>query len=237
MRRHIFLLFMGCTFGSAASAQVTYYPDYNYPNGNYHRVYLSGASHAPDNQTCLSLRGVPSSTENDLGWANAWSAADGFSDNDDVYPSTYDLTERGYTVQVGYDTNQEKVNQANAFGAHVFVPVHSNGGAASTCARQASTAGMWGMYRTSDTNSYNLALALRDYLWSVTPGTADKACQISQCSHYSTLYEMEYSKAPSRAYLETEFHDFEAGANWLYHDISWQHRIAAAIDYHLGSPR
>lgn len=235
-RRHLLIAFSALA-ASSASAQHTYYPDYNYPYGNYYKVYLSAASHSPDNQTCLSLQGYPSSTENDLAWANAWSAADGFSTNDDVYPSTYDLTERGYTVQVGYATNQEKVNQANAFGAHVFVSVHSNGGAASGCSRSASNAGTWGMYRTNDTNSYGLALAFRDYLWSVSPGTADKACQISSCSQYTTLYEMEYSNAHTRAYLEQEFHDFEAGAKWMYHDISWQHRIAAAIDYRLGSPR
>jgi hypothetical protein len=223
---------------SPAAAQVTYYPDYNYPYGNGYRVFLSGASHSPDRGSCLTTKGIPSATENDLGWATSVSAADGFSDNDDVYPNTYDLTERGYTVQIGYATNQEKINQANAFGAHAFVSVHSNAqGDTPNCSTTQSTAGVWGMYRPNDNNSYSLASALHSYLAPVTPGTNDKACAIPTCSKYTTLQEMEGSQAYSRAYLEQEFHTYEAGARWMYYDISWQHRIAAAIDYHWGSPR
>lgn len=128
------------------------------------------------------------------------------------------------------------MNEANAFGAHIFLSVHSNG-AAGGCSTPASTAGTWSMHRTNDTNSQNLAAALTYYLAPVSPGTNDKTCLISSCSSYSTLYEMENSTAFSRAYLEQEFHDFEGGANWMYYDISWQHRIAGALDYHFGSPR
>lgn len=233
MRRLLNLLVLSCWCGSAAVAQApyTYYPKYNYPYGNGYRVFLSPATHSPDRQSCLPY---VAATENEMAWANSWSATEGFSDS--TYPTTYDLTERGYTVQIGDGTNQEKVNQANSFGAHIFLSVHSNG-AGGGCSTPASTAGTWSMYRTNDSNSQNLAAQLDYYLRGMSPGTNDKLCLISSCSQYTTLFEMESSNAYSRAYLEQEFHDFEAGAKWMYHDLSWQWRIAGAIDNHYGSPR
>lgn len=233
----IVTLTLSVLFSAPAAAQVTYYPDGNYPYGNGYRIFLSAASHNPDRGSCLTVQGYPSATENDLGWATSVSAADGFSDNDDVYPNTYDLTERGYTVQIGYTSYQENVNQSNAFGAHAHLPVHSNAeGTTPNCSTPTSRAGMWGMYRTSDNNSYRLAYYLHAYLAGLTPGTNDKLCLITTCVG-SNLHEMEVSNAHTRAYLEQEFHTNEAGTKWMYHDLSWQHKIASAIDYHFGSPR
>lgn len=231
------MLALSGLWSGPAFAQYTLYPDYNYPYGNGYRVFLSAATHSPDRASCLTLQGYQSATENDLAWGTAISAADGFSDNDSLYPNTYDITERGYTVQIGYATNQEKVNQANAFGAHIFISVHSNAeGSTANCNTPTSRAGMWGMYRTNDNNSYSLASSLHAYLASTTPGADDRVCLITTCVG-STLYEMEASNAYSRAYLEQEWHTSDAGSRWMYFDLSWQHKIGAAIDWHFGSPR
>ena len=210
-----------------AGTPTTYYPATNGGYGNGYRVFLSPASHSPDRQSCLS---DPLATENEMAWMNSSSATRGYDAN------SLDLTERGWTVQIGSGTNQEKINQGNAWGAHIYVSVHSNailGGCTTTQAK----GGTWGMYRTSDTNSKNLADWFHYWVSPASPGTNDKSCLISSCSQYNTLAEMEGSTAHTRAYLEQEFHDYQAGATWMLNNTAWQWRIAASIDGHYGNPR
>ncbi len=219
-------------FGIASAAipgtATTYVPKTNNGYGNGYRVFLSPASHSPDRPSCLTAD--PLATENEMAWMNSATATNGYD------PNSLDLTERGWTVQIGSGTNQEKVIQANTWGTHIFVSVHSNG-ILGGCTTTQAKAGTWGMYRTSDTNSKNLADWFHYWVSPASPGTNDKSCLISTCSNSTTLLEMETSKAPTRAYLEQEFHDYQAGATWMINNITWQWRIAASIDGHYGNPR
>lgn len=222
------LLALMISFPAMAGTPSTYYPSTNGGYGNGYRVFLSPASHAPDRVSCLSSD--PLATENEMAWMNASSATRGYDLN------SLDLNERGWTVQIGSGTNQEKVNQANTWGPHIYVSIHSNG-AAGGCTTTQAKGGTWGMYRTNDTNSKNLADWFHYWVSPASPGTNDRSCLISTCSQYSTLLEMEGSNAHTRAYLEQEYHDYREGAAWMLNNITWQWRIAASIDGHYGNPR
>ena len=75
--------------------------------------------------------------------------------------------------------------------------------------------------------------------WSVgpvSPGTNDYICPNPghTCTDFD-LAELRETVAVA-AYMETEFHTWTIGVNWLWDDWSWRWRIGVAVDQYLGYP-
>lgn len=216
----------------AQQADLIYEP---YGAWNNYRVYLSPARH--DNS---GARGECGTTgENDLGYWVAWDATNGDHYNDVYDPAApgRNLLARGYRVRIGRGTVQSAITNSNAWGADIHIPIHSNADVTGQCSRTtASRFGTVVIYWNTSTNGQALATQLRNSVGASSPGTSDQICY--NPGHPCTtinLGELRDTSAVA-AYLETEFHTWTTGYNWIYNSPTWAWRIGAAVDAHLNYP-
>lgn len=213
-------------FGAAVSpihagADDNFYPS---PNWNGKKIYLSPARH-PDTGSRGECQGK---SENDMGYSAAYGAAN----------QTNGLVSRQYKVQIGTSTYTGAVANSNSWGADIHLVMHSNSGSgAGTCAsRSGSSRGTTVIYYDGSTSGSNLAQKVVDNVGPATPGTKDYKCKNSDpCTSIFPLYELQATSATA-AYSETEFHDWNAGVNFLT-SSGWKNRFGGAVDQHLGYPR
>ncbi|HSN89431.1 MAG TPA: hypothetical protein VL025_21890 [Thermoanaerobaculia bacterium] len=169
----------------------------------------------------------------------AWDAANGSYYNDVYDPNSTgrNLLARGYRVRIGRGTIQTAIDNSNAWGADLHIPIHSNADVAGQCSRtDASRFGTVVIYWSTSTNGQALASQLRSTVGASSPGTSDSTCYNPghPCTQI-TLGELRYTNAVA-AYLETEFHTWTTGYNWVYNSPVWAWRIGWGVDNHLNYP-
>ncbi len=201
---------------------------------NLYRVYLSPARH-----TDSGLRGECSGLdENTMAYWVAYDATTGDYYND-VPNTTSDgrnLTARGYEVRIGTGTLQSAIDNSNAWGADLHIPLHSNSGPGGCASTNASAFGTNVIYRSGSTSGQALADQLRWSVGPASPGTNDYICLNpgDPCTIID-LGELRNTNAVA-AYMESEFHSWTIGVNWLWSDYSWRWRIGVGVDQYLGYP-
>lgn len=123
----------------------------------------------------------------------------------------------GFEVMLMHDqTMAEKVRTANNWGADLYIPIHSN-------AFNGEVTGTRMFCWSNPGAGHNACVAIFKYLAPLTPGTGesiDKSIKVD-----TSLYEIRNPAAPV-AYIETDFHDVPAVAEWI---ISHTADIAEAI--------
>lgn len=108
----------------------------------------------------------------------------------------------GFSVKLmHYDTMANKVAAADAWGADLYVPIHTN-------AHNGKTTGTRLFYYSTASEGYKACQAIFDVLAPLTPGTSESI------SAYPTLYEVKNPEAPT-VYVEADFHDVAAVAEWI----------------------
>lgn len=185
-----------------ASADTVYEP---YISWNAYETYLSPALQ-PGNGAC----GVDESTQARTAALAATSSAyqDGY-----YYPSPAmqaNLGARGYRVRVGSGDYLANRNSSNAGGAHRHIPVHTNAHVGTiVCSRtDAANSGTQVYYSTGRTTGQNLVNQLKDTVGVKSPGTGDKVVTNTSWAELNSV------TAPA-AYLESEFHTWQRGADWI----------------------
>lgn len=231
------LALLGAPSDDAAAADLIYDP---YGTWNGYRIYLSPATHSNSGSRgeCGSLG------ENDLNNYVATDATSGTYYND-VYDPTSpnrNLRARGYKVRIGRGTFSTAWQNSNAWGADLHIPLHSNADFHDQCGRTtASRFGTVVIYWHTSSGGPLLAAQLRDKLGTRSgehsPGTNDYTCPNPghPCTSVSELSELKNTSAVA-AYVESEFHTWTTGYNWLYESWVWAWRIGFAVDSHLGYP-
>jgi hypothetical protein len=106
--------------------------------------------------------------------------------------------------------------------------LHSNASGQDQCG--GSGRGTRVFYYPGSTQGQNLSDKLRDTVGWSSPGEPDTI--ISQTNPF---HELAFTNAKA-AYLETEFHDWWGGKNWLVDYESWSWRIGYGVDLHLDYP-
>lgn len=139
------------------------------------------------------------------------------------------LVDRGYAVRIGSGDLYQNSDNANAWGAHRYIALHSNGTTSDgrTCSGTRGGTETYNYYGNS-AGSY-LAQELLNMLGSQSPGTGDKR------EPRTDFPELSRPRMPV-AYVEAGFHDYRPDAEWLVSHANWAWRIAAAVDIHLGYP-
>jgi len=117
--------------------------------------------------------------------------------------------------------------RANAWGTDRYIALHSNAKGSAQCGAGAANAGTWAYYRPGSPVSQNLATSLKNKVGAVGPGTNDQILSGSE------FYEINQPNVPP-VLLEAEFHDYQAGKDWLVSYSDWAWRIAWAVDAQLG---
>ena len=108
----------------------------------------------------------------------------------------------GFDVRVmHYYTMAEKVESANAWGADLYIPIHTN-------AHNGKTTGTRLFYYSTASEGYKACQAIFKVLAPLTPGTNENI------SAYPGLYEVKNPKAPT-VYVEVDFHDVTEIAEWI----------------------
>lgn len=206
-----------------------------YGTWNGYRVYLSPARHADSGGRgeCGTMG------ENDLAYWVAYDAANGEYYNDQYNPTSTlrNLRARGYRVRIGRGTLQSAIDNSNAWGADLHIPIHSNADVAGQCSRTtASRFGTVVIYWNTSSGGPALASQLRTTVGASSPGTNDYTCYNPghPCTTI-TLGELRYTNAVA-AYMETEFHTWTTGYNWIYNSPVWAWRIGWGVDEYLNYP-
>lgn len=211
-----------------------------YGTWNGYKVYLSPARHgdAGGRGECRTWL-----DENELAYDVAYYATNGTYYNDAYNPShsNRNLRSRGYKVRIGRGTASSAISNSNAWGADLHIPIHSNADVHNQCSRtDASRFGTVVIYWHTSSGGPNLA---SDLLYTVgtasgytSPGTNDYTCYNPghPCTQI-TLGELRYTNATA-AYLESEFHTWYTGYDWVYDSPTWAWRIGWAVDSHLNYP-
>lgn len=226
-----------CAPAGSAGAQDYLYDPYGTWNG--YKVYLSPARHGD-----TGGRGECAHDENTMAFYAAWDATNGDYYNDQYDPnSSYrNLRARGYKVRIGRGTVQSAIDNSNAWAADLHIPMHSNADVAGQCGRtDASRFGTVGIYWSTSSGGKALTDQLRHTVGASSgyssPGTNDYICYNPghPCTEI-TLGELKYTTAVA-AYLESEFHTWTTGVNWLWDSPIWAWRVGWAVDAYLGYPR
>lgn len=105
-----------------------------------------------------------------------------------------------------------KVSNADAWGADLYMPIHTN-----ACNGKVTGTRMFSYDTTG--KGYKAAKAVFKYLAPLTPGTSENI------KADPTLYEVKYPAAPT-VYCEVEFHDVPSAAKWIIENTE---AIAEAI--------
>ena len=225
--------------GQARADQI--YEPYAPWNGK--KIYLSPARHL----TGYGASGeCQNAKEDELAFYAAFDAA--WTDYYlDVYSgsSQYrNLRTRHYLVRIGDGTVSSAIANSNAWGATRHIAIHSNADVSGQCSRtDASRFGTVGIYRSGSALGQDLTVWLKNTIGVEihggyrSPGTNDYTCY--NPGHPCTtinLGELRDTNAPA-AYMETEFHTWNSGVNWLYNSQIWAWRFGRAVDNHLGFPR
>jgi hypothetical protein len=221
------------TPAQVARADALYDP---YGNWNGYKVYLSPARH----DDAGSRGECQGNNENIMAYNVASVAANGDYYRDVFDPSSTfrNLRARGYKVRIGTGTLRSAIDNSNAWGANLHIPIHSNAkGTASNCTRtDVASFGTVTIYRDGNANQQRLAGWLRDIVGPSSPGTTDYSCWNpgNPCTTID-LGELREVNAVA-GYLESEFHDWNTGVNWLSQSY-WPWRIGSAVDNYTGFPR
>lgn len=108
----------------------------------------------------------------------------------------------GFAVKLmHYDTMADKVAAADAWGADLYVPIHTN-------AYDGKTSGTRLFCYSTASEGYKACQAVYNVLAPLTPGTS------KSISAYPTLYEVKNPNAPT-VYVEVDFHDVPEIAEWI----------------------
>lgn len=108
----------------------------------------------------------------------------------------------GFEVKLEqYDTTTNRVNHANAWGADLYVPIHTN-------AFNGQVTGTRIFCDSLTGESYKASKAIFDALAPITPGKSENIKASTQ------FYELRAPKAPP-VYVEAEFHDNKEAAKWI----------------------
>lgn len=119
----------------------------------------------------------------------------------------------GFDVKLmHYYDMSDKVAAANAWGADLYIPIHSN-------AHNRKTTGTRLFYYNTASEGYKACQAIYKVLAPLTPGTNEGI------SAYPGLYEVRNPNAPT-VYVEADFHDVAEIAEWI---IANAERIGEAI--------
>lgn len=198
-----------------ALADNTYVP----PPGSWNtkKVYLSPASHSPDNVGCDSYA------------ESAGARAIATKVKDYLYA-------RGFAVRIGTGSYTANVTSSNGWGSHVHIPIHSNA-TTSDCSSpyNYSLGGSWLMYKPGSTAGSNLAQKIFDQLKGSSPGTWDLK-NTDEVLSGKQLHELRATNMPS-AYVEAAFHTFRPDVDWLRLTTTVGNKIGAGIDNYFGNPR
>jgi hypothetical protein len=222
-----------CYVSSGDTQADTIYNPYGTWNG--FKIYLSPARHSD-----TGSRGeCGGNSENAMAATAANNATNGNYYNDLYDPSSVyrNLRARGYQVRIGDGTLRSAIDNSNAWGANLHIPMHSNADVTGQCTRtDASRFGTVTIYRYTSSNGQVFAGILRDKVGASSPGTRDYACKNpgDPCTTID-LGELRETNAVA-GYLESDFHTWNTGVNWLKQP-SWPWRIGWAVDAHLGYPR
>ncbi len=108
----------------------------------------------------------------------------------------------GFEVKLmQHDTMEDRVAAGNAWGADLYVPIHTN-------AYNGKTTGTRLFYYSTASEGYKACQAMLEVLGKLTPGTSDSI------SAYPGLYEVKMPEAPT-VYVEADFHDVPEIAQWI----------------------
>ena len=132
------------------------------------------------------------------------------------------LRKAGFETRLMHQyTMAEKVKAADAWGADLYVCMHSNAGGGN---------GTHIFYWSKASKGYAAGLKIFEQLAHITPGTNDKMIQ------EQTFYEIRYPNAPV-VYIETEFHDNKQLALWIVdHLPEIADKITAGVCQYYGVP-
>ncbi len=119
----------------------------------------------------------------------------------------------GFKVKTMHtETIAKKVQEADKWGADLYVPIHTN-------AHDRKTGGTRVFYWANNTEGHSAAKCVYEALKGITEGTSDNLYP------QPNLYEVKYPKAQT-VYIEAEFHDVPKYAKWI---IENKKEIAEAI--------
>lgn len=224
---------MFIVYADKTEAQDLIYNPYGTWNG--YKVYLSPARHSD-----TGSRGeCGGNSENTMAYNAALNATNGeyYNDVPDTSSVYRNLRARGYQVRIGRGTVRSAIDNSNAWGANLHIPMHSNADFTGQCSRtDASRFGTVVIYWHTSSGGPSLAASIRDIVGASSPGTNDFTC--FNPGHPCTtinLGELRETSAVA-AYIESDFHTWNTGVNWL-NQPSWPWRIGWAIDSYLGYPR
>jgi hypothetical protein len=228
------VLVVGSGLATAPAAQADEFY-YSYGTWNGKKIYLSPARHSDSGS-----RGECSGkSENDMAYSTARNGVNGdwYGDYDSDY---YDpngggrnLRARNYQIRIGTGTIYSAVDNSNAWGSDLHIPIHSNASGSGTCG--GSYGGTVTIYKSSAGQAF--AGQLRYTHEASSPGTNDLTCYVgSSCTQASCLYELCSTTAVA-GYLEADYHDWSGATGWLDAGYSWSWRIGWAVDRYLGYPR
>lgn len=143
-----------------------------------------------------------------------------------------DLQARGYYVRVGAADPDENVIRSNGWlssGSDYHIPIHSNAHGSDNCGSySASQSGTIVFHYPGSAAGEGLADSLAYTVGGESPGTTDYTTD-------ATFYELSETRMPA-AYIETEFHDWQTGVDWLKSYNDWTWRIGWGVDRYLGYP-
>lgn len=105
----------------------------------------------------------------------------------------------------GASTNT-KVSESNSWGAHLHIPIHTN------AFNNATTGGTLVMLYSMATENQKAGKTILDAVAPISPGP-DYSLRVR-----SDLAELNSTKAIA-VYLEVEFHDTKAGAEWIIANV------------------
>lgn len=236
-----FLVAIGCLFSAShvfAAADLSYD---SIANWNGKKVYLSPARHsdAGGRGECTGANGMGNYNENTAAYRFAYYAASGNYVGSAVSTSEgRNLRTRGYKVRIGRGTVSSAIQNSNAWGATVHIPIHSNARNERCGNTNAASHGTVVIYHSyGESGGQGLSDFLKQTVGVSSPGSNDFICHnSSDCTAYSCLGELCNTTAKA-AYLEREFHSWNQGAKWMQTDQFNAWRLGWAVDRFLGYPR
>jgi len=214
------------------------------------KIYISSARHADGTGPVQGTPRYPNGergecrgrSENYMSYlAGLYVAAVNTSWNRSNPSSTfyYPLRQRGYTIRVGRASPGTAATRANNWGASRFIALHSNAKANALPPCNRTVTGLRGatiIFQSWGTSAgQGLSELIKGQLKDVTPGSTDYICHLSSPCTQIQLTELLATNAVA-AYSETEFHDWNLGSDFLSVPWNFSHRIAEAIDAHVGYP-